>query len=282
MSSKDDKGRLLVGAAIGVKPEDEERAEELIAKGLDVLVLDLAHGHSKRLVDFLKKVRKKFSLPIITGNVATRESVRDLADAGADVVKVGIGAGSICTTRIIAGCGVPQLTAIFDCCEEGNKRGVSIIADGGLKFSGDIVKAMAAGAHAVMVGSLFAGTDESPGDMVLYQGRTYKSYRGMGSMGAIKRGGMGRYFPPAGVVGVADPVPEGIEGRVPYRGSLASNLHQLAGGLRSGMAYVGAADLKDLREKARFVRITGASLRESHVHDVIITKEAPNYRPSTE
>ncbi len=281
-ASKDSQGRLLVAAAVGVHPDEQQRVAALVEKQVDILAIDLAHGHSKRLLECLQAIKKQYpDIPVLAGNIATAEGVRDLAGAGADAVKVGIGAGSICTTRVIAGTGVPQLTAVWECAKEARKQGIPIVADGGIKFSGDIVKAFAAGASAVMVGSLFAGTDESPGDTVLYQGRTYKTYRGMGSMGAIQRGGMGRYFPPAGVVGVAEPVPEGIEGRVPYRGSLAANLYQLAGGLRAGMAYVGARNLEELRNKAKFVRLTSASLRESHVHDVIITKEAPNYRPSS-
>jgi IMP dehydrogenase len=282
VASKDAQGRLLAGAAIGVTPDDQQRLDALVEKGVDLVVIDLAHGHSKRLIDFLKQVKKQYpKLAVMAGNVATAEGVKALADAGADCVKVGIGAGSICTTRMVAGAGMPQLTAIFECSQEARKHKIPIVADGGIKYSGDVVKAMAAGADTVMIGSLFAGTDESPGDLVLYQGRTYKAYRGMGSMGAIREGGMGRYFPPAGA-SVNTPVPEGVEGRVPHRGSVAANLHQLAGGLRAGMAYVGARTLKELRDKARFVRISNASLRESHVHDVIVTQEAPNYRVSVD
>ena len=282
LASKDSSGRLLVGAAVGVTPEDHDRVDALAEKGVDVIGLDLAHGNSKRLINFLKDLRKRYKdHVIIAGNVATADAVERLADAGADVVKVGIGPGSICTTRIIAGIGVPQLTAVLNCSAAARKKGITVIADGGIKFSGDIVKALAAGANLVMLGSLFAGTDESPGDTILYQGRTYKSYRGMGSKGAIKRGGFGRYFKPA-VDADSTPIPEGIEGRVPYRGSLAATLTQLSGGLRAGMAYVGAKNLSELQKKAHFLRISSASLRESHVHDVIITKEAPNYRPSVD
>ena len=274
---KDEAGRLRVGAAIGPGPDAEERMEALVHAGVDVLVVDTAHGHSKGVIDTVKKVKKKFTqVDVIAGNVATAEAVEALIDAGADGVKVGIGPGSICTTRVVAGVGVPQITAISDCARVGDKHGVPIIADGGIKYSGDVTKALAAGAWCVMIGSLFAGTDESPGDLVLYQGRSYKVYRGMGSLGAMRKGSKDRY----GQGGAADEklVPEGIEGRVPYRGSLMSILYQLVGGLRSGMGYTGSSSIADLRQNARFVRITSQGLRESHVHDVIITEEAPNYR----
>jgi IMP dehydrogenase len=274
---KDDSGRLRVGAALGPSADADARAEALIAAGVDLLVVDTAHGHSRGVLDVVARLKKKFSqVDIIGGNVATADAVEALVDAGADGVKVGIGPGSICTTRIVAGVGVPQVTAIADCSRAADRHGIPIIADGGIKYSGDVTKALAAGAWCVMVGSLFAGTDEAPGDLVLYQGRSYKVYRGMGSLGAMKRGSKDRY----GQGGAADEklVPEGIEGRVPHRGSLGSILHQLVGGLRAGMGYTGCASIAELREKASFVRITSQGLRESHVHDVIITEEAPNYR----
>jgi len=274
---KDEAGRLRVGAAIGPGPDADERAEALVAAGVDVLVVDTAHGHSRGVIDVVKRVKKRFSqVDVIAGNVATAEAVEALVDAGADAVKVGIGPGSICTTRVVAGVGVPQVTAVSDCARVADKHGIPIVADGGIKYSGDVTKALAAGAWCVMVGSLFAGTDEAPGDLVLYQGRSYKVYRGMGSLGAMRKGSKDRY----GQGGAADEklVPEGIEGRVPYRGSLGSILYQLVGGLRSGMGYTGCSTVGELREKARFVRITSQGLRESHVHDVIITEESPNYR----
>lgn len=274
---KDESGRLRVGAALGPSADADARAEALIAAGVDVLVVDTAHGHSRGVLDVVARLKKRFSqIDIVGGNVATAEAVEALVDAGADGVKVGIGPGSICTTRIVAGVGVPQVTAIADCSRAADRHGIPIIADGGIKFSGDVTKALAAGAWSVMVGSLFAGTDEAPGDLVLYQGRSYKVYRGMGSIGAMKRGSKDRY----GQGGAADEklVPEGIEGRVPHRGSLGSILHQLVGGLRAGMGYTGCATVGELRDKASFVRITSQGLRESHVHDVIITEEAPNYR----
>ncbi len=276
-ASKDERGRLRVGAAIGPGADRRARVEALVNAGVDVIVVDTAHGHSKGVIDTVREVRALYpSLAIIAGNVATAEGTKALIDAGADAVKVGIGPGSICTTRVVAGVGVPQLTAVQDCVRVGREFNIPIIADGGIKFSGDVTKAMAAGASAVMVGSLFAGTDEAPGDMILYQGRSYKVYRGMGSLGAMRKGSKDRY----GQGGTADEklVPEGIEGRVPYRGSLASILYQLIGGLRSGMGYLGASTIDELQAKARFVRITSSGLRESHVHDVIITEEAPNYR----
>jgi IMP dehydrogenase len=276
---KDEQGRLRVGAAIGPGPDRDARAEALVAAGVDVIVIDTAHGHSKGVLDAVRAIRAKYpNTEIIAGNIATAEATEALIDAGADAIKVGIGPGSICTTRIVAGIGVPQITAISDCARVADRHGIPIVADGGIKFSGDVAKAIAAGASSVMVGSLFAGTDESPGDLVLYQGRSYKVYRGMGSLGAMKKGSKDRY----GQGGSADEklVPEGIEGRVPYRGSLDSIIHQLVGGLRSGMGYTGSRTIQDLREKSRFVRITSQGLRESHVHDVIITEEAPNYRVS--
>jgi len=274
---KDGKGRLRVGAAVGPGPDREARAAALAAAGVDVIVVDTAHGHSKGVIDAVRATKKEHPhIDLVAGNVATAEATEALIDAGADGVKVGIGPGSICTTRVVAGVGVPQVSAVFECARAAKRRGVPIISDGGVKYSGDVVKAIAAGASSVMMGSLFAGTDEAPGDMVLYQGRSYKMYRGMGSLGAMKKGSKDRY----GQAGSADEklVPEGIEGRVPYRGSLASILYQLIGGLRSGMGYIGASNIAELQERARFVRITSQGLRESHVHDVIITEEAPNYR----
>ncbi len=277
LAIKDSKGRLRVGAAIGPAPDRAERAAALVAAGVDVLVVDTAHGHSKGVLDAVRATKKEHpGVQIIAGNVATAEATEALIDAGADAVKVGIGPGSICTTRVVAGIGVPQITAVSDCARVADRHDVPIIADGGVKHSGDIPKAIAAGASSVMVGSLFAGTDESPGDLVLYQGRSYKVYRGMGSLGAMKKGSRDRY----GQSGTADEklVPEGIEGRVPYRGSLRSIVYQLIGGLRAGMGYTGCTTVADLRRKAKFIRITSQGLRESHVHDVIITEEAPNYR----
>lgn len=282
-ASKDKRGRLLAGAAIGANSEAMARAAALVAAQVDVLVIDSAHGHSKNVLETVRAVKNRFPhVELVAGNVATAEGVAALAEAGADIVKVGVGPGSICTTRIVAGVGVPQMTAIFECAEEAQKRGLSIIADGGIKFSGDIVKALAGGAAAVMVGSLFAGTEESPGECVLHQGRTYKTYRGMGSIDAMRQGSADRY----GQTVTNDfeggestkLVPEGIVGRVPYRGPLSESIYQLMGGVRAGMGYLGARTLAELAGRARFVRITPAGLRESHVHDVIITKEAPNYR----
>lgn len=274
---RDGLGRLRVGAAVGTSADTMERAEALVAEGVDVIVVDTAHGHSKAVLDTVVRVRAAWpSLQLIGGNIATAGAYRALVEAGVDGVKVGIGPGSICTTRVVAGIGVPQVSAILDCAVEARKLGVPIIADGGIKFSGDVVKALAAGADAVMIGSLFAGTDEAPGELVLYQGRSYKVYRGMGSIGAMRAGSKDRYF--QANVGDRKLVPEGIEGRVPHRGPLAESLYQMIGGLRSGMGYVGAATIPDLQRKRRFRRISSAGLRESHVHDVIITKEAPNYR----
>ncbi|TBV80667.1 MAG: IMP dehydrogenase [Desulfobulbaceae bacterium] len=276
-AAKDKMGRLLVGAAIGVNTSLDE-VEQLKNVGVDVVALDSAHGHSRNIIDALIRIKDAFpQLPVIAGNVATGEGTEALIKAGADGIKVGVGPGSICTTRIIAGVGVPQMTAIHNCAQIGDRYGIPVIADGGIKYSGEITKAIGIGANVIMIGSLFAGTDEAPGEIFLYQGRTYKGYRGMGSLGAMQQGSSDRYFQD-NAESQAKLVPEGIEGRVPYRGSLSIMIYQLLGGLRSGMGYVGAASVADLRGKARFVRITQAGLRESHVHDVIITKEASNYR----
>ncbi|MCZ6784148.1 MAG: IMP dehydrogenase [Proteobacteria bacterium] len=275
---KDTLGRLRCGAAVGVEPDRLERAQALMDAGVDVIVVDTAHGHSVRVLETVVELRRTFpDLPLIGGNVATGEGAEALIKAGASAVKIGVGPGSICTTRVVAGVGVPQFTAVLDAAEVASRNGVSVISDGGIKFSGDVVKALAAGAAAVMVGSLFAGTDEAPGEIVLFQGRSYKVYRGMGSLGAMAEGSSDRYF--QGHVEDTDKlVPEGIEARVPYRGSLSSSVHQIIGGLRAGMGYCGSANLSELRQKSRFVRISAAGLQESHVHNVIITKEAPNYR----
>lgn len=277
-SNKDSLGRLRVAAAMGVGEKEFARAQALVEAGVDALVVDTAHGHSKGVIEMVKTLKAQFTeVDIIAGNIATAEACRDLIQAGADGVKVGIGPGSICTTRVVAGIGVPQLSAVIECAQVCRAEGIPFIADGGIKYSGDIVKALAAGASGVMIGSLFAGTDESPGETVLYQGRTYKVYRGMGSIGAMKLGSKDRYGQGA-VDELQKLVPEGIEGQVPYRGSLSSNIYQLLGGLRAGMGYVGARNLEELMEKAEFVQISAASLRESHPHDVIVTKEAPNYQ----
>ncbi|MFI5296281.1 MAG: IMP dehydrogenase [Thermodesulfovibrionales bacterium] len=276
-SCKDKLGRLMVGAAVGTGEDTMHRAELLINSGADVIVIDTAHGHSRQVMSTLKSIKKKFDVEVIAGNVATAEGTLDLIKAGADAVKIGIGPGSICTTRIVAGAGVPQLTAIKECYSVARKFKIPLIADGGIKYSGDITKALAAGANAVMIGSLFAGVDESPGEVVLFQGRSYKVYRGMGSIGAMEQGAKDRYRQEG--VETKKLVPEGVEGRVPYKGTLSQSVLQLMGGLRSGMGYCGAKDLAELRRKAKFIRITNAGLRESHVHDVIITKEAPNYSP---
>jgi IMP dehydrogenase len=276
-SCKDRLGRLMVGAAVGTGEDTLHRAELLINAGVDVIIIDTAHGHSKSVISTLKTIKRKFNIDVIAGNVATAKGTLDLINAGADAVKVGIGPGSICTTRIIAGTGVPQLTAIMDCYSVSKKYKIPLIADGGIKYSGDITKALAAGANAIMIGSLFAGTAESPGEVVLFQGRSYKVYRGMGSTGAMEQGAKDRYQQQE--VEAQKLVPEGVEGRVPYKGSLAQSVHQLLGGLRAGMGYSGANNFSELKKKASFIRITNAGLRESHVHDVIITKEAPNYRP---
>jgi len=275
-AAKDSQGRLIVAAAVGVTKDAMARIEKLVDAGVDAIVIDTAHGHSKGVIDQVKEARQAYpDLTIIAGNVATKEGTIALIEAGASIVKVGIGPGSICTTRVVAGVGVPQITAIYDCAMAAEEYGVPIIADGGIKYSGDIVKALAAGAHAVMLGSMFAGTTESPGETEIYQGREYKVYRGMGSVGAMKAGSKDRYFQ-------ADTdnkklVPEGIEGRVPYKGALADTIHQLVGGLRSGMGYCGTKTVEELRQDGQFIRITNAGLRESHPHDVQITKEAPNY-----
>jgi len=277
-AAKDGKGRLLCAAAVGVGPDREERVSALLKAGCDVLVVDTAHGHSRGVLDAVRDTRRNFSgFELVAGNVATAEGTRALIESGVDAVKVGIGPGSICTTRVVAGVGVPQLTAVNDCAREADGHDVPVISDGGIKYSGDIVKALAAGASTVMIGSLFAGTEEAPGEVILYQGRSYKSYRGMGSLGAMKRGGKERYFQ-GDVDEEQKLVPEGIEGRVPYKGSLAMNVYQMLGGIRSGMGYTGCRTIEELRKNASFVRITPSGLRESHVHDVIITEEAPNYR----
>ncbi len=277
-SCKDHLGRLRVGAGVGVGKDLMERATALKNAGVDVIAVDSAHGHSLNVLEAVKRLKEAFpTVQIIAGNVATAAGTESLIKAGADAIKVGVGPGSICTTRIVAGVGVPQVTAIMECSRVAREYGIPIIADGGIKYSGDIVKALASGADSVMIGSLFAGTDESPGETVLYQGRSYKTYRGMGSLGAMKEGSRDRYFQDE----VQEPkklVPEGIEGMVPYRGPIAASIHQLLGGLRAGMGYLGCANLEELRTKARMVRVTSAGLRESHVHDVIITKEAPNYQ----
>ncbi|MEO1748355.1 MAG: IMP dehydrogenase [Pseudomonadota bacterium] len=276
-ATKDEQGRLRVGAAVSVGDDAMERAEKLTEAGVDVIVIDTAHGHSQRVLDSVGQVKKlSNSVRIVAGNVATSEGTKALIDAGADCVKVGIGPGSICTTRVVAGVGVPQFSAVMSAAEEGLKAGVPVIADGGIKLSGDLAKAMAAGASAVMVGSLLAGTDESPGEVYLHQGRSYKAYRGMGSVGAMARGSADRYFQ-AEVRDTLKLVPEGIEGQVPYKGPVNQVLHQLAGGLKAAMGYTGCANLEDFRENARFVRISNAGLRESHAHDVTITRESPNY-----
>jgi IMP dehydrogenase len=277
-AAKDELGRLRVGAAIGVGGDREARVDALLSAGVALICIDTAHGHSRGVLDAVRDTRKNFpKLQLVAGNVATGEATRALIECGVDAVKVGVGPGSICTTRIVAGVGVPQLTAISDAVAAAKGTGVPIIADGGIKYSGDVSKAIAAGADTVMIGSLFAGTDEAPGEIILYQGRSYKSYRGMGSIGAMKEGSKDRYFQ-ADVETPQKLVPEGIEGRVPYKGPLRESIYQLVGGLRSSMGYLGCASIDDLRTKAKFVRISSQGLRESHVHDVIITKEAPNYR----
>ncbi|MDX8368037.1 IMP dehydrogenase [Cytobacillus sp. IB215665] len=276
-SAKDKQGRLLVGAAVGVTADTMLRVEALVKASVDVIVVDTAHGHSIGVLDTVKKIRQTYpELDIIAGNVATAEATKDLIEAGANVVKVGIGPGSICTTRVVAGVGVPQITAIYDCATEARKHDVAIIADGGIKYSGDIVKALASGGHVVMLGSLLAGVTESPGETEIFQGRRFKVYRGMGSVGAMEKGSKDRYFQEDN----KKFVPEGIEGRLPYKGPLADTVYQLIGGIRSGMGYCGAQNLEALREKSQFIRMTGAGLRESHPHDVQITKESPNYSTS--
>jgi IMP dehydrogenase len=277
-SCKDALGRLRVGAAVGIGPDTEERISSLIAANVDVVVIDTAHGHSEGVLQAVRDTKRMFpSLELIAGNVATAEGTRALIEAGTDAVKVGVGPGSICTTRVVAGVGVPQMTAIMDCAREARKHGVPTVADGGIKYSGDVTKAIAGGASSVMIGSLFAGTDESPGETILFQGRSYKVYRGMGSLEAMKEGSKDRYFQLETDL-EKKLVPEGIVGRVPYRGPLAETVYQLVGGLRAGMGYLGYPDIKTLQEKPNFIQITPAGLRESHVHDVIIVKEAPNYR----
>jgi IMP dehydrogenase len=274
---KDQRGRLRVGAAVGVGPDWEERVDALVRAGADLIAVDTAHGHSKNVLDVVRLIRNRYAdLDLVAGNVATAEGTSALIQAGVNAVKVGVGPGSICTTRVISGVGVPQITAIGTCAKTAERHNIPIIADGGIKFSGDITKAVAAGADCVMIGSLFAGTEESPGETILYQGRTYKVYRGMGSIGAMREGSKDRYGQ-AHVDEAKKLVPEGIEGQVPYRGSLSFNIHQLVGGLRAGMGYLGCRDIPTLRTKARFMQITAAALREGHVHDVFITKEAPNY-----
>ncbi|HPQ81185.1 MAG TPA: IMP dehydrogenase [bacterium] len=276
-STKDEKGRLRVGAAVGVSEKEFDRAQALMEAGADLLCVDTAHGHSRGVLEMVRRLRKLSpELSLIAGNIATADAASALIEAGASAVKVGVGTGSICTTRVVSGCGVPQISAIASVASVAKKKGVSVIADGGVKFSGDIVKALAAGAQAVMVGSLFGGTDESPGEVVLYQGRSYKVYRGMGSLGAMQKGSSDRYFQDE-ITEAKKLVPEGIEGRVPYRGKLRDVIYQMIGGLRSGMGYAGCTTIAELSTKAKFVRISPAGLRESHVHGVIITKEAPNY-----
>ncbi len=280
-AAKDDQGRLLVAAALGVGADRDERAAALVEAGVDVLVIDTAHGHSMKVINSVREIRAMYpDVQIIAGNIATGDAAEALIGAGVNAVKVGIGPGSICTTRIVAGVGVPQLSAIMDCVRVAKRAGIPVIADGGIKFSGDVVKAIAAGADSVMIGSLFAGTDEAPGETVLFQGRTYKTYRGMGSLGAMKAGSSDRYFQEGVEQSSAGEklVPEGIEGRVAYRGPLSANIFQLLGGLRSGMGYAGCKDIAALQSNAQFVRITSAGLRESHVHDVVVTHEAPNYK----
>jgi len=275
---KDERGRLRVGAAVGVGPDYEERVEALVRAGSDLIAVDTAHGHSKNVLDLVSYIRRHYpDMDLVGGNVATEEGTLALIEAGVNGVKVGVGPGSICTTRVISGVGVPQLTALASCAKVSERFKVPIISDGGIKFSGDITKALAAGAHSVMIGSLFAGTEESPGETILYQGRTYKLYRGMGSVSAMKDGSRDRYGQ-ADVEEEIKLVPEGIEGQIPYKGSLSFNIHQLVGGLRAGMGYLGCQTVQDVRTKARFIQITLAGLREGHVHDVFITKEAPNYR----
>jgi len=277
-ASKDERGRLRVGAAVGVGSDWEERVEALVRAGVDLIAVDTAHGHSKNVLDVIGQIRRRCpDLEISGGNVATAEGTTALIEAGVNVVKVGVGPGSICTTRVVSGVGVPQITAIGSCAKAAARHNVPIIADGGIKYSGDITKALAAGAASVMIGSLFAGTEESPGETILYQGRTYKAYRGMGSIGAMGQGSRDRYGQ-ADVMDSNKLVPEGIEGQVPYKGSLSFNIHQLVGGLRAGMGYLGCKNVTALHNKAKFMQITSASLREGHVHDVFITKEAPNYR----
>jgi IMP dehydrogenase len=277
-SAKDSRGRLLVGAAVSIMSIDEQRVHTLMKAGVDVLVVDTAHGHSKGVIESVKAIKELYpNAQVIAGNVATKEATADLIKAGADGIKVGIGPGSICTTRVVAGVGVPQITAIMGCAQEAKKHGVPIIADGGVKFSGDLTKAITAGASSIMIGSLFAGTEEAPGEHIIYQGRTYKAYRGMGSVEAMRAGSKDRYFQ-SEVIDSDKLVPEGIVGRVPYRGPISENVYQLLGGLRAGMGYAGCSNIEELQTKAKMIKITSAGLKESHVHDVIIVKEAPNYK----
>lgn len=274
---KDSLGRLRVGAAVGVGVGTIDRVDALLKAGVDLIVVDTAHGHSKGVIETVKAIKKRYpETELVAGNVATAEGTKDLIKAGADAVKVGIGPGSICTTRVIAGAGLPQITALWECASVADKYRIPLVADGGIKFSGDITKAIAAGASSVMIGGIFSGTEESPGEVVLFQGRSYKVYRGMGSIGAMEAGTKDRYFQEG--VKEAKLVPEGVEGRVPYKGSLSASVHQLIGGLRSGMGYCGCKNIKEIRKKTRFIKITNAGLRESHVHDVMITRESPNYR----
>ena len=274
LSAKDERGRLIVAAAVGVSSETLDRVAALVDAGVDAIVVDTAHGHSKFVIDMVRTIKKNYpDLDVIAGNVATAEAVKDLIEADADAIKVGIGPGSICTTRVVAGIGIPQITAIYECYQEAKKYNVPIIADGGIKYSGDITKAIAAGGSVVMLGSLLAGTEESPGEIEIYQGRSYKVYRGMGSIGAMKRGSKDRYFQGESL----KLVPEGVEGRVPYKGPLSDTIFQLIGGLKAGMGYCGCKNIEELQTKTRFIRITNAGLRESHPHGVHITKEAPNY-----
>ena len=276
-ATKDHLGRLRVGGAVGVGADRADRVAALVAAGVDIIALDTAHGHTKSVIEAVRATKQEHpNLPVVAGNVATEGAVKALVEAGADTIKVGIGPGSICTTRIVAGVGVPQLTAVFRCAAAAKELGARVIADGGIRHSGDIVKALASGANVVMVGSMFAGTNEAPGEVVLYQGRSYKSYRGMGSLGAMEAGSADRYF--QANQGPSKLVPEGVEGLVPYKGELAASVYQMVGGLRAGMGYLGAPDLQTLRDNARFNRITAAGTRESHVHDVTVTKEPPNYR----
>jgi len=276
-SVKDKNGQLLVGAAIGTKEIDFRRAIELDNAGVDILFIDTAHGHSSLVLETFQKLKKKIQTPIVVGNIATPEAAKDLIKLGADAIKIGIGPGSICTTRIVTGVGVPQFTALLDIAKVANKAKIPMISDGGVRYSGDIIKALAAGANCIMAGSLFAGTDESPGEVFLFQGRSYKSYRGMGSLGAMTRGSADRYFQDE-MNEISKLVPEGIEGRIPYKGQVSHVLFQMSGGLRSGMGYTGSENLSILKKKAKFVRLTNAGINESHVHGVQVTKEAPNYR----
>jgi IMP dehydrogenase len=278
-AATDLQGRLLVGAAVGVGKDLEARVDLMVKAGVDAITIDTAHGHSKGVLEAVQRIKSLWrDLPVVAGNVVTAEGAEALIQSGADAIKVGVGAGSICTTRVISGAGMPQVSAIFECAQVAKKHGISIIADGGIKFSGDIVKAIVVGGNAVMLGSMLAGLDEAPGEVMLYEGRRFKEYRGMGSLGAMKGYGVDRYA--SGQGGSSKLVPEGIEGRVPYKGSLGEYIYQLIGGLRSGMGYAGAASLEDLRTKTRLTRITNAGLIESHPHDVIVTKEAPNYQLS--